>query len=439
MTLGQQMRRAVEWMSRVVTQPRSELTRWEHAARFAYELARHGGQQLRKDNAPQMAGALAFRTLFGLLPVLVVGTLLVRAMQGGPQFEAMVAESLERIFDNPAVAGEETLPGWIMGMVARARTLDLTALGSVGVALLGYSAMSLMTTVEQTFNRIYRAPEGRSWMRRLPIYWTLLSLGPLAMGALVFVNTRVQDMVHAIDSWQSVAWAARGLWSLFVLWLLILTAFRLLPATRVAMRPAMVGALVSALLIGLGQQFLGVYLMNMQSIKLLGSVGLIPLFMFWVYVMWLAVLFGLEVATTLQWLRGRRELGVEPNKPRHRLVDPGAVVPLMEHVAAGFRSGEAVTPESLCVALGLAPATVNAMLDGLLNAGYLHRVGRGEALSLSRPPEAIPLDGLLAVGQSLAGTGETDGPSPLLQQLRAAQEHITAGLTLAGTPGEAPG
>ena len=59
----------IRWMSRVITQPRDELDRWQRAARFAYDLAIYGGRQLRHDRAPQMAAALAFRTLFALVPL----------------------------------------------------------------------------------------------------------------------------------------------------------------------------------------------------------------------------------------------------------------------------------------------------------------------------------------------------------------------------------
>lgn len=431
MKLRETIQRAVLWMRRVVTQPRSELTRWEHAARSAYELTIHGGRQLRQDNAPQMAGALAFRTLFGLLPVLIVATLIVRAMKGG-EFEAMVADLLQRVFGDPVASDGETLPGWIMGMVERARTIDLTALGSVGVALLVYSAVSLMVTIEDTFNRIYRAPEGRTWFRRLPVYWTLLTLGPLALGALVYANARFDGLIESLQTWTWLAQVARTLWSGFVLWLLLLAMYRLLPAAAVQLKPAMVGALVSTLLVGLGQQFLGAYLMNMQSIKLLGSVGLIPVFMFWVYLMWLGILLGLEVAVIMQRMGARGRLEDRGRERQHRVVDPAVVVPLMERVAAGFARGERTTPEELAEGLGLTMATVRPLLQRLTEGGFLHTVDEEQqAVTLARPPEAIPLDALLAVGHELAGVGELDGRSTLLSRLRAAERELATGMSLA--------
>ena len=62
----------VSWLRRVITQPFGELNRWQRAVRFGYDLGRFGARQLKHDRAQHMAAALSFRTLFSLLPVLVV-------------------------------------------------------------------------------------------------------------------------------------------------------------------------------------------------------------------------------------------------------------------------------------------------------------------------------------------------------------------------------
>ncbi|MHC4142990.1 MAG: hypothetical protein ACYSUF_14380, partial [Planctomycetota bacterium] len=70
----QRVKALVDWLGRIMTQPQNELNRFQKTLRFVYDLGRHGARQLQHDRAPQMAGALAFRTLFALLPVLVLGT-----------------------------------------------------------------------------------------------------------------------------------------------------------------------------------------------------------------------------------------------------------------------------------------------------------------------------------------------------------------------------
>jgi membrane protein len=424
---------SIDWMKRVVTEPRSELTRWQRRARFSYDLSRHGARKLHQDNAPQMAGALAFRTLFGLLPVLIVGTILVRAFQGTDQLQVMLGTFFGWLFQEPAgSAPDDSISAWMMDLVSRAQEINLTALGWAGSAVLVYSAVGLMVTIEGAFNKICRASEGRSWARRLPVYWMLLTLGPMAIGATLFANAQFEGLIESLTSWQWALGALRAVWGFSVLWLFMLAAFRLMPATSVALRPAMVGAFVCALMLTIGQQFLGAYLNSMQSIKLWGSVGLIPLFMFWVYMMWLAVLFGLEVAAALQLLHGRRIDEIDRLERSGGVVDPAVIVSVMQLVAGRFTRGESTTLEWLAGEVGLGERTVQVMLDGLAEAGLVHRVSASnDAVTLARPPDKIGLDELIEVGFQLVDSGQPSTASPMLEGLRAAQRSFAAERTLA--------
>ena len=60
------IRQFIGSLRRAINEPFRELNRWQRAARFTYDLGRYGARQLKEDRAPQMASALAFRTLFGL-------------------------------------------------------------------------------------------------------------------------------------------------------------------------------------------------------------------------------------------------------------------------------------------------------------------------------------------------------------------------------------
>ena len=125
----------IEWLRRVVTQPRRELDRWQRAARFAYDLGRYGERQLRRDRAPQMAAALSFRSLFALVPVLIVGMIVVRAFQGTDAFVEMTKEILATLeFDQvtqtpltsdgaPVPNTSDNLAAWLERIVNQAASV----------------------------------------------------------------------------------------------------------------------------------------------------------------------------------------------------------------------------------------------------------------------------------------------------------------------------
>jgi len=433
----------LDWLKRVVTQPRDELTRWQKTVRFMYDLGRYGARQLRQDDAPRMAAALSYRTLFGLLPVLVVGTMIVRAIGGFEQLVQHLGEffsSLSLDEYEMSVAGGAALPEgqslsqWLLDIVRQVEDVNLAAITWVGVVVLIYSAISLMVTIEGCFNNVCRAPEGRSWAKRLPIYWTIVTIGPAAIALTMYVDSRFNAFIAQQVSWWWMLKAAPVLWSFVATWLVMFAVYRLLPNTSVHVRPALIGALVAAVLLEIGKRTMGAYVGNALSIRqLYGSLGLIPLFMFWVYLMWLVILFGLEVSATLQSLGGRTLEEVERERRPTGLVDPASVLTVMEVVAERFGESAASTTSQITEATGLAEATVHLIVTRLIEAGLLHRLDREDgAVSLARPPEGIAASELIDVGFALADEGGIERKPAILLQLRDAQRSLAAQATLAG-------
>ncbi len=431
-----------QWLKRVVTQPLQELDRYQMAVRGAYDLGRFGARQLQHDRASEMAAALAFRTLFGLLPVLVVTTLLIKGFGGQQQFLGQLDELLKYwglhkiqilLPDETGVA-TQTLAVWLRDNVLRAEQINVLAINWVGVPLIIYSAISLVVTVEDCFNTIYRAPQGRPWIRRVPLYWFVLTISPLLVVCSMYANIWFEEHLARL---QTLAWLTASvglLWSVFTGWVLMLAVYMLFPNTTVHRRPAMVGALVAALLLEIGKRTLGLYFEQALSLsKLYGSLGLIPLFMFWVYLMWLAVLFGLQVSATLQHMHGRRVAELqEQRRWESALIDPAVVVMIMERIAAGFMKGQTTTVEQIARTTGLTEPVVDRLLAGLVQAEMVHRVAGAESsVALRRPPEEIPLDQLLEIAfQSAQRDSGGDASHQLLEQLRMAQKAATAHATL---------
>ncbi|MFB3138345.1 MAG: YhjD/YihY/BrkB family envelope integrity protein, partial [Phycisphaerales bacterium] len=281
-------RPVVDWLKRVVTQPLDELNRWQKTVRFCYDLGRYGARQLREDRAPQMAGALAFRTLFSLLPVLVVGTIVIKAIGGFDQFVERIADlftalGLDAVQMAPTGAADgvavetQSLSDWLLGFVSQVKDLNLAAITWVGVAVLIYSAISLMVTIENSFNSVYRAPGGRPWMRRFPIYFTVLVLGPTAIAMSMHLNNTFNAALSDQEGWWNLLRAAPIVWTFFVTWIVLFAIYKWIPNTGVSYRPAAFGALIAAVLVELGKRTMGAYLEGAISIQqLYGSLGLIP-------------------------------------------------------------------------------------------------------------------------------------------------------------------
>ncbi|UCD74013.1 MAG: YihY family inner membrane protein [Phycisphaerales bacterium] len=438
----------VEWLKRVATEPQSELTRWQRAVRFGYDLGRHGAKQLRRDRAPQMAGALAFRTLFGLLPVMVVASVLAKALMGRGELRQFMDRTIRTFIDNLGMTGitvssatnagtEEgprTLADFLIAFIDPVADLNLAALGWMGIAIVIYAAIGLMVTIERSFNVVTGAPEGRPWILRITIYWTVLTVSPLAMALMFYLDAFFRRTMESVEAGQWLLMTANVLWSFIAVWLFMTAVYKLVPNRTVKLKSAMTGALVAAVLLEIGKRTLGAYLLNAIPVNLLyGTLGLIPLFMFWVYLMWLVVLFGLEVATTLQMLAGRTLDEIEQKRRISGLVDPASVLTVMEIIADRFAASLPTTGRRISEQIGLPGPTVEIMVRQLVEAGFLHRLeGDSGEVSLARPPERISAAELMEVGFSLADEGGSGRKPVILQHLREAQRSLAARETLAG-------
>lgn len=442
----------------VITNPRQASTRWQKTVRFGYDLGRHGWRQLRDDNAPMMAAALTFRTLFALLPVIVVTTVVVKAMYGVGEFKALVGRLIDSFYldDVQVVQSSEPMMGppwegdepdamslgeWVEMLVDRAAEINLEALGWVGLAIVIYAAISLMATIEATFNTISRAPQGRAWTWRVPLYWFLLTLGPVAIGLTYFVDARFTTWISDANVWPVIETGLPLVWTFCASWLLMTLIYMLVPNTSLSMRAVLAGAFVAALLIEIGKRTLGAYISNAFTInQLYGSLGLIPVFMFWTYLMWLVVLFGLEVTAALHMLGGRRELEeIEQRRARTGFVDPTSVLAVMQVITSRFQHREdtdgTCSSDALQRATGLNETIVRLILGKLVENGYIHRVSHADlgdtAVVLARPPEDITVDGLLRLGYDLAEAGGVPTDLGAASRLRDAQLDAAGQLTLA--------
>jgi membrane protein len=94
-----------------------------------------------------------------------------------------------------------------------------------------------------------------------------------------------------------MSWALDSIWDFFLGWLLLVLLYRLVPTVRLHLKAIMIGAFVASLLLLIGKESLGLYFDHAISLKqMYGSLGLVPIFMFWLYLMWLIILLGLQVA-----------------------------------------------------------------------------------------------------------------------------------------------
>jgi membrane protein len=413
----------------------------ERAAR-ALEIFRFCLRRLSEDRATDIAASLAFRTLFGLLPVLVVVTLVIKSALGDRFAETVSAvlvnfglgevtiipPDIDGAANGATDAAPVTLDVWIGDLVAYAAGFNVTALGWTGFGLVAFSAIWVLATIEGAFNVIFRTGRGRSWMRRILVYWFVLTVAPLLLAVMPYLLHRLGSFAEALqgplEKWGFILVAIKAVLSIAVTWAMVFLGYKTIPATRVGWKPAAIGALVAAILLEIGKRSFGLYLRKSFAVSALyGSLGLIPLFLFWVYLIWLVILFGAEISSLLQAIGSRRW-----DRGRVHALDPEETLAAMVAIGQAFEKGKALTTDEVAAASGLDGGDAAVLIDRLEGAGFVRRDDE-TGISLARPAERIEVIGLLELAWKAAD--RFGPPDSVSRKLRASSRTAIGGMTLA--------
>ncbi|MHC5109017.1 MAG: YihY/virulence factor BrkB family protein [Planctomycetota bacterium] len=401
-----------DWLKRLLTTPTAELSRWQYALRFLAELCRHGAIRLRQDRANQMAAALAFRTIFGLIPLMIIVMLLFRGFGGTEIFAEFVDDMLTAASLNEigAPGGATNLGEWARQRIgAISAQLSARTIGIIGGVVLVWAAIGLLSTIERCFNAVCQAQENRPLYRRIPLYWTTVTLGPALLYLSFHFQGRFVDMMlsHGVSDGSA---AIVGTLSGFVAtWLMLLVMYALLPNTRVSLRAAVGGSFLAAVLWTMLTRAFAAYVSWSFSVEssaftiLYGTLGLIPLFLLWIYLLWLIVIYGLEITNMLQVVGIHMDRPVPVKTELPPLTDPAVIIPVMQLVAMRFSEGDTTSSDAVCDELGLNKRTVETMFGGLVDAGILHNVSMTDEsrFAPARPTETISTAELLDVAVKL--------------------------------------
>src|SRR3989338_6939838 len=132
--------------------------------------------RFHQDRCIQIAASLTFTTLLSLVPLLTIALTVFSAF---PVFEDFSSQIKTYLINNlmPDMAGK------IITQYMRQFTESAMRLTAVGVALLAVTAMLMMLTIDHAFNAIWRVSRPRPLLKRLVIYWAVLTLAPLLIGA----------------------------------------------------------------------------------------------------------------------------------------------------------------------------------------------------------------------------------------------------------------
>ena len=328
----------------------------------------------------------------------------------GPSESGSGADSTSEADDpqeDPGAAAKQariTIRKTLHDLANKVATVDFASIGVFGLLLFTYAAVALANAAEHLFNRIYEAPSQRPIHLRIAIHWSILTLGGGLLAMSLYLSGQLVEWFGNMEGRETLKPILSHLVSLLASWILLFLVYALMPNTRVSVRAAAIGSAVSAVLWELAKYGFQIYLSEAVPYSLYGSLGLIPLFLFWIYLTWLVVLFGLILTFTLQALGGHLPDEFKTEESPSLEGDPEWMLPIMCEVGVAFEAGETLDHQELANRIGLSARIIHELAGHLIAGSLLRKISGPEGddgLTLARPANKIPLVEILDLAQSI--------------------------------------
>ncbi len=349
------------------------------------------------------ASALTYTVILSLVPVLAMGTALVKGL-GADNYMKQAAykmlEEMEALSENTAFrdmkdtnvtsenqnslklhsASTKHLKLAIDKIFDYVDKTNFAALGWLGIVASLLTIVSLMTHIEDAMNTIWETKKSRDIGRKIIDYIGLIVLMPLSINIAFWAITANQSktLLEKVTSILKISWLLPIIFKLLPLIIIIGTftiLYRFMPNTRVKWWPATLGGIIGGVGWILAQTFyiklqIGVARYN----AIYGSFATLPLFIFWVYIGWIIFLIGAETSYAVQNFNRLNPL----KKPLTPIGKLALALDILHIAYKNFDMGRAVTPKTLCDELKCPLPYVDEVLGKLLEARLMFRTDKLE-------------------------------------------------------------
>ena len=251
-------------------------------------------ERFREDRLGLTASSLTFTTTIALVPMVTVALAVFSAFpMFGKVQEALQAWLVQSLI--PDSIARQVL-GYLTQFAGKA-----SRLGSVGLAALFVTALALVLTIDRTLNSIWRVRRPRPLAQRVLIYWAVMTLGPLLLGASLTISSYVISASGGLVG--DMPGSVRVLLSVVEFVLLaagLAGLYRYVPNAPVRSNHAWAGGLFAAVGIEVAKRLLALYIASVPTYSMVyGAFATFPILLVWIYLAWLIVLFGAVVAAYL--------------------------------------------------------------------------------------------------------------------------------------------
>ncbi len=389
---------------------------------------------------------MTFTLLLAMVPMLAMSTAVVKGMGGGDQLKDLAYSYIDTLEENkgftfphfgakeklsPESTQEEHLTAWLRTVVDTVfnyvNRTNFTTLGSFGVFGIFLTALLMLNHIEKTMNVIWKVASGRSLLRKLSDYLTLLILFPLSINITFAASALLHhpeiseklNLLFPFDWLQSFIFQAVPI---FFITLSLYAMYIFFPNTKVKTIAALAGALLAAILWFIMQNIyitlqIGVSRYN----AIYGTFASAPLFLAWIWLGWVFIFLGAQFAWAVQNYQNFSFV-ITRNEPASQLA---AAFDISNIIYQGFKTGQVVTSQYVLEQINYQYTLGKEVLEKLITEGIFH-YSQGDNRLLPCTPEQECNQTEIAKAILGQNTPDTEGGRKSQQAIAAACNKINS-------------
>jgi membrane protein len=327
----------------------------------------------KEDAGMLRASSLTFYTLLSIVPVAAMAFGIAK----GFGFQKVLEEQL---YDN--FPGQEEVIGQVVRFShSLLETTKGGVIAGIGLALLFWAVIKVLSNIEHAFNSIWGVRHSRSTVRKFSDYLSIMLISPLLVilqsSATVFITTQVSQIaarIALIGFFSPLITLSFKLIPYVIVWVLFTMIYLVMPNTRVAFTSALTAGIIA----GTGYQLFQWAYITLQVgaaryNAIYGSFAALPLFLVWLQTSWAIVLFGAEVSFAKQHASDYEfESDTNHASPGLRKLIALQIVRLVVHKF--IEGAPPLTAEAIAAEVNHPPRLAERVLGELVAGGILNEV-----------------------------------------------------------------
>ncbi|MBC7616661.1 MAG: YihY/virulence factor BrkB family protein [Pedobacter sp.] len=269
-----------------------------------YHLFLAAGKGFAEDRVMKLSAALAYYTLFSLTPLIII------IISAASIFLGDNMDPNTKLFGEISKMIGMDAANELRGFVKNANFSGKSTFGLVvGIGTLIIGSTAIFIEIQDSINLIWKvkAVPKRGWKKLLTN--RLLSFSLIAsLGFLLLVSLVINSIIVGIGSKLEIYASKIGIVQISEVVMLIVTnlltlavvtsifaiIFKVLPDVNLKWKPALVGALFTAILFSLGQYVIGIYIEKGEPGSAFGAASAIIVILIWIYYTSIILYFGAE-------------------------------------------------------------------------------------------------------------------------------------------------